>query len=255
MLFLVAAVGGAAWFLLGLQTVPEEVLTPPPTPTVSENPSPNIAVPDEDPTNPDTILAMLRVEMPSRGIVTGANVNVRPDHSTAGAVVTRLNQGDRAEVTGQWRGVSGSLSGAWYQIRLANRQGWIYGQYFQPLDSRPTTLPPGYTAVLLKAFGSGRADLISRLGQPTRQAAGSLTWQGLTASLRDEEVTRFQVSNARHVFQNGIAVGITDEMLYQSVGYPSEYRSGQLLYLEAPNQGVSVQMRNGKVQSITVGSI
>jgi hypothetical protein len=253
-LVLLAAVGGAAWFLLGLRTVSEEDLpVPAEIPPIAN--SNDIAVPDGEP-SPEEILAALRIDAPSRGIVTGSNVNVRPGHSTAGAIVTKLNQGERMEVIGQWQGVSGSLSGPWYQIRLNNREGWIYGQYFQPLDARPVTLPPGYTALLLKAFGSDRAELTSHLGPPTRETPTGLTWQGLTAAFRgDGEVTRLQVSSAKHVFQNGIAVGVTDEMLYKNVGYPSDYRSGQLLYLESPNQGVSVQLRNGKVQSITVGNI
>jgi hypothetical protein len=255
---LLAAVGGTAWFLLGSRTGPEENLPVLPR----EDPQPpvysdDIAIPQGGVTNPEDVLTALRAGAPSRGIVTGSNVNVRPDHSTAGAPVTRLNQGARADVTDQWRGASGSLAGAWYKIRLPDREGWIYGQYFQPLDARPATLPPGYTALLLKAFGSGRAGLTSHLGQPSRQTPTALTWQGLTAAFREgaDEVTRLQVTSAKHVFQNGVAVGVTDETLYKSMGYPSDYRSGQLLYLEGPGQGVSVQMRNGKVQSITVGGI
>jgi hypothetical protein len=263
MFFLLAATGGTAWFLLGLRATPEK--DPPalslPADDLPPLASKDLAVPGEGLATPDDILAALRIGSPSRGVVTGTNVNVRPDHSTGGAIVTKLNQGDRAEVTGQWKGVSRSLSGTWYQIRLADgdavskKEGWIYGQYFQPLDGRPTTLPPGYTAFLLKAFGSGGAELASHLGQPDRQTPTALTWPGLTAALRGGDVTRLQVTSAKHVFQNGIAVGITDEMLYQNMGYPSDYRSGQLLYLESANQGVSVQMRNGKIQSIAVGGI
>jgi hypothetical protein len=263
MFFLLAAVGGTAWFLLGIRTAPEKDLPAPPLPVDDLPPiaSNDLAVPGEGLAGPDDILAALRINPPTRGVVTGSNVNVRPDHSTAGAVVTKLNQGDRAEVAGLWKGVSRSLSGTWYQIRLAGgdaaseREGWIFGQYFQPLDSRPTTLPQGYTALLLTAFGSDGAELASHLGQPNRQTPTALTWPGLTASLRGGEVTRLQVTSAKHVFQNGIAVGITDEMLYQNMGHPSDYRSGQLLYLESANQGVSVQMKNGKIQSITVGNI
>jgi hypothetical protein len=268
MFFLLLAVGGTAWFLLGLRKVPEEGLpvsipgNPLLTGEPTDEPSSNdiVAVPNGISDRPGDILAALRVDVPSRGIVTGSNVNIRPDHSTAGAVVAKLNQGERTEVLDQWRGVSGSLSGTWYRIRFtgtgAGREGWIYGQYLQPLDARAATLPAGYTAVLLKTFGSGRAELTSHLGQPTRQTPTTLTWSGLTANVRgDGEVSRLQITSAKHVLQNGVAVGITDEMLYRNVGYPSEYRSGLLLYLESANQGMSVQLRNGKVQSVTVGNI
>jgi hypothetical protein len=263
-LFLAAA-GGAAWFLLGLRKAPVEelpFLPPAETLPVAETPAANapsgdVAVPSEGPARRVDVLAALRIDVPSRGVVTGSNVNVRPDHSTAGAIITKLNQGDRLDVLGQWRGVSGSLSGTWYRIRLGdNREGWIYGQYCQPLDARPVTLPAGYTAELLKTFGAGRVDLPRQLGQPARQSPASMSWPGLTAFLRgDNEVTRLQITSAKYVLQNGVAVGITDEMLYKNAGYPSDYRSGQLLYLESPNQGMSVQIKSGKVQSVTVGNI
>jgi hypothetical protein len=152
--------------------------------------------------------------------------------------------------------MSGNHSGPWFQIRVNRGEGWIYGQYFQPLDGRDATLPNGYTAVLLNSFGAGKAGLIDQQGRPTRETATSLTWTGMAVNLRgDNEITRLQLTSAKYVLQNGVAVGITDEALYRSVGYPSEYRSGQLRYLESSTQGMVVRMQNGKVQSITVGNI
>jgi hypothetical protein len=117
-------------------------------------------------------------------------------------------------------------------------------------------LPSGYTSALLKTFGSSKSELTARLGAITRQTPTTLTWQGISVNIRgDSDITRVQLTNALHVLQNGVAVGITEERLYQSVGYPSEYRSGQLLYLESPTQGMSVQMKNGKVERVTVGNI
>jgi hypothetical protein len=148
----------------------------------------------------------------------------------------------------------------WFHIRSDGREGWIYGQYFQPLDGRQSTLPNGYTAALLQSFGSDKTELTSQLRQPTRQTAATMTWAGLTIELRgDNNVVRMQITGAQHVLQNEIAVGMTDETLYRKVGYPSDYRSGQLRYVESgagsAEQGMSVRLQNGKVQSITVGNI
>jgi hypothetical protein len=251
---LLLAVGGAAWFLLRLPKVSKDDLpVPPPIPSPVD-PVPNIAEPVVE--EPMGGLPAIRIDSPARGVVVGSNVNVRPDHSISGAAITRLNADARVELLDQWEGVSGNLSGPWFRIRTGGREGWIYGQYLQPLDSRSSTLPEGYTASLLKTFGSTKEELAGQLGQPTRQTATTLTWSGLTVNFRgDSEITRLQVGSAKHVLLNGVAVGLTDEQLYKNVGYPSDYKGGQLRYIESGNQGMSVTMKNGKVQSITVGNI
>jgi len=103
-------------------------------------------------------------------------------------------------------------------------------------------------------------ELISQLGQPTRQTPTTMTWTGLTVELRgDDNVIRLQITGAQHVLQNELAVGITDEALYRRAGYPSDFRAGQLRYVESSNggseQGMTVRIQNGRVQSITVGNI
>ena len=254
-LILLLAVGGTAWFLLGLRKVPEPDLPvplPDPTPVVQDQPA---VAHTEEPENRD-VLSMLRVDSPARGVVIGTNVNVRPDHSTAGASIARLNSDARVDILERWEGTSGNLSGPWYRIRFSGREGWVYGQYCQPLDARDATLPAGYTAALLRTFGADKTAITGQLGQPTRQTATTLTWSGLTANLKaDGEITRLQATSAKHVLANGVAVGITEEVLYKNVGYPSDYKSGQLRYLEGNGQGMSVRMQNGRVQSISVGNI
>jgi hypothetical protein len=250
---LLFAVGSAAWFLLGLRKVQGPIpITPAPESILSES-----VVPVHEPSPlPVDVISQLQIDPPARGVIVGTNVNIRPDHSTNGAPVMKLNADTRADILDRWEGTSGSLSGPWFRIRTNRGEGWIYGQYFQPLDGRGTTLPEGYTAALLKTFGAGKTELIGQLGQPTRQTATALTWTGATANLRgDNGITRLQLTSAKYVLQNGIAVGFTDEALYRNVGYPSEYRSGQLRYLESGTQGMVVRMQNGKVQSITVGNI
>jgi hypothetical protein len=85
-----------------------------------------------------------------------------------------------------------------------------------------------------------------------------MAWTGITAELRGDEVIRLQITGAQHVLQNELAVGITEEMLYRRVGYPSDLRAGQLLYIESgagSERGMAVRLQNGRIQSITVGNI
>jgi len=252
LLILLLAVFGAAWLLLGMRKVPEPV--PPVVVDVPIiEPEPVIKTPEP------AIWEQLQVGEPTRGIVTGSNVNIRQNHSTDSQVVTRISAGVRADVIGRWEGTTGTLSGPWFNIRFDGREGWIYGLYFQPLDGRQATLPGGYSAALLGSFGSVRAELTEHLGQPTRQTPAAMTWTGLTADLRGDDVIRLQVTGAQHVLQNEIAVGITEDTLYKRVGYPSDYRANQLRYVESSNggteRGMAVRLQNGRVQSITFGNI
>ncbi|MDR1733143.1 MAG: SH3 domain-containing protein [Synergistaceae bacterium] len=255
---LLLAVGGAAWFLMGgFQRGPSPLPpTLPPTPsTPADQQKP--AVPDEPivPVKRDP-LTELQILAPSRGVVTGSNVNVRADHSTGGSVVARLSADVRLDLLNRWEGTTGTLTGPWYQVRTGGKEGWIYGQYFQPLDARPASLPEGYTDVLLKTFGANKEDAVKHLGRPSRETASAFTWSGLTMNFRGEsDIARLQVTSAQHVLQNGLAIGITDEALYKNMGYPSEWKGGQLRYLESEGRGVGIRMRSGRVQSITVGNI
>ncbi|MCL2009414.1 MAG: SH3 domain-containing protein [Synergistaceae bacterium] len=253
-LVLLLAVSGAAWILLSVRRVPP----PPPQQPVAQQPevplTPVVVPP------PPTIWERLRIEAPNRGIVTGTNVNVRQSHSTAAQIVTRLNSGVRTDVIGQWTGTSGALSGTWFNIRSEGREGWIFGQFFQPLDGRQATLPSGYTDALLKSFGSDRTELIEHLGSPTRQTPAVMTWNGISLDFRGaNDIIRMQVTGARHVLQNELAVGMDEDVLYRRIGYPSDFRSNLLRYVEIdsgnPVRGVAVRLQNGKVQSITVGNL
>ena len=89
---------------------------------------------------------------------------------------------------------SSDLSGVWYRVRTgANKEGWIYGQYFLPMGE---ALPKGYTDVLLRSFGANKAEMIAALGQPARSKGASLGWQGLTATLNGDAVTRLQLTSS-----------------------------------------------------------
>lgn len=253
-LLLLLALVGAGWFLLGLQKLPPEALPVQP-PVRDLAPPASSEPPVAEPVPARSALDSLRIDVPSRGVVVGTNVNVRPDHSTAGAVVMKVNSNTKVELLDYWEGMSGSLTGPWYRIRANGKEGWIYGQYFQPLDARDATLPPGYITELLVTFGADRAALTGQLGQPGSQSATTLSWSGLTVNLRNGDITRLQLTSAKHVLKNGVAVGITDDQLFKAVGYPSEYRSGQLRYVESGSVGMSVSLKNRRVENITVGNI
>ena len=250
-LVLLLAVSGAAWMLLGGLT--REPPEPPPLPP--------IPIPDPEPIpiiSPPAIWELLQMEAPARGVVTGTNVNIRQSNAATGPVVTRLSAGARGEIIEQRDGAP-PHPGPWYNIRFNGRTGWIYGQFFQALDGRAATLPRGYTAELLNSFGTNRMELVEQLGAPTRQTPAAMTWTGITAELRGEDVVRLQITGAQHVLQNELAVGLTEEILYRRVGYPSDFRGGSLRYVESGDggaeRGMVLRLQNGRIQSITVGNI
>jgi hypothetical protein len=255
LLAVLLVLGGAGWFLFSLDKTPMPPVPVPTPPPPIENEPPKEAKPTAD------VLSALIPSPPMRGTILGSNVNIRPDHSATGSVVMKMNKGTQVDVLDKWTGGSGSQSGPWYKIRSGDgREGWIYGQYIQPMSSRETRLPTGYTAALLRTFGSDRAELVRHFGDPVRQTPVTLSWQGLSVNLRgDVEVTRMQITSARYILQNGVAVGVTDERLYETMGYPVEYQpspAARLIYREAGNKlGVAVQIQNGKVQSLTLGDM
>lgn len=263
LLLLLLAVGGAAWFLLGLRRVPGPLPVPPQPGAVIKDTQPSFDAIAEPVSRSGSIvdetqggLPSIQIVDPGRGVVIGTNVNVRSDHSTTGSVVARLSSDARAEILDTWQGTSGALTGPWYQIRFNGKEGWIYGQYLQLLDSRDSSLPQGYTAGLLRTFGSDKTEMVNQLGQPSRRTSAALTWSGMVATFKgDNEVTRLQITAAKHALKNGATVGMTDDMLFKIMGYPSEFKGGQLRYIESPNHGMSLRMKDGKIQSITVGSI
>ena len=184
--------------------------------------------------------------------MTGSNVNLREDHSTASKSVVRLQTNAQAEILDTWEGTSGTLSGVWYRVRTGdNREGWIYGQYFLPMGE---ALPKGYTDVLLRSFGANRAELSAALGQPARSKASTLSWQGLTATLSGDAVSRLQLTTSGRELKNGVKVGMTQAELLRTMGYPYQLASGQWRYAEPDGRGMSVQFgKDGVVKSVTVG--
>ena len=187
MLFLVAAVGGALYFLLGLRKLPPGDLPPVARTAVinanrnenniaqtsgqnSQNSQPSqsaiavqedIAVPGRN--LAENILPDFTPERePKSGIVVGSNVNVRTDHSTSSNRVTRLSVNSKIDIIGTYNVTSGQYQGIWYNVITGGKEGWIYGRYVQPTGSG---LPSGYSNVLLKTFGSNKTQLLDTLGQ------------------------------------------------------------------------------------------
>ena len=257
-LILLGVIGGATWFLLGLRKLPENQLPvrPEPAPEQPAPPLPSPVVNSIDvarPLGPSIDLPSLTIhEKPARGRVMGSNVNLREDHSTTSKSVVRLQTNDQAEILETWEGTSGSLSGVWYRVRTgANKEGWIYGQYFLPMGE---ALPKGYTDVLLRSFGANKAEMIATLGQPARSKGASLGWQGLTATLNGDAVTRLQLTSSGRELKNGVRVGMTQAELLRAMGYPYQLGSGQWRYAESDGRGMSVHFgKDGAVKSVTVG--
>ena len=264
-LLLVGAVGGALYFLLSLRKLPPGDLPPivrtevipqvqrrQHTPSNSEDVS--IAEPVENLVVQENILPNFTPDRtPKSGVITGNGVNVRADHSTGSARVTRLSSGSRVEVFDSWTGRSGNLNGTWYHIRTNGREGWVYGQYMQPIGGG---LPEGYSNALMKSFGSNKNQLLDSLGQPTKSSNTSAEWPGLTASFRGDEITRIRITQSKHELQNGLKVGMSQTALLQIMGYPSSMSNRVMNYNEGSSTGLSVQLdRNNSITSITLNEI
>ena len=258
-LILLGVIGGTTWFLLGLRKLPENQLPVrlPVKERVVESQTPvSSPVKSDDFAQPvgrsDKLPSLTIREKPERGRVTGSNVNLREDHSTASKSVVRLQTNAQAEILDTWEGTSGTLSGVWYRVRTGdNREGWIYGQYFLPMGE---ALPKGYTDVLLRSFGANRTEMTAALGQPARSKGSSLSWQGLTVTLSGDTVVRLQLTSSGRELGNGVRVGMTQAELLRTIGYPYQLASGQWRYAEPDGRGMSVQFgKDGTVRSVTVG--
>ena len=268
MLLLVAAVGGALYFLLGLRKLPPGDLPPiAKTEVVKETqPLPIVQPEREKETPPAKVAEPVGIAVaenvlpnftpdrePRNGIITGSSVNVRADHTTNSSRVTRLKSNTRVEVIGTHNVTSGQYAGIWYNIRTGGQEGWVYGKYVQPLGSG---LPSGYSAALLKTFGSNKNQLVELLGNPTRSTGSSAEWPGLTATLKGDEITRIRLTSSSRELQNGLKPGMSQTALIQIMGYPSSQNGRNLNYNEGGKTGLTVQLdRNNAISSITVNEI
>ena len=266
MLLLVGAVGGALYFLLGLRKLPPgelpPIARPEVVPAMTNEPvkqetrslqTDTIAEPGEIAISDNTLPSFTPERTPSNGSIVGSNVNVRADHTTSSSRVTRLSVGTRVEVIGTFNVPSGQYSGIWYNIRTGGKEGWVYGRYLQPLGSG---LPAGYSSALLKSFGSNKSQLIEALGQPSRSTSSSLEWQGLTATVKGDDITRIRLNNPSRELQNGLKVGMSQTALLQVMGYPSSVNGKTLNYNENGKTGLSVQLdRNNAISTITINEL
>ena len=257
-LLLIAAVGGALWFLLGLRKLPEGEL-PPAVRPISVSPVPEEKKDDvlvqpvkpQPPAAADALPAFKPDRSPKRGIITRTNVNMRSDHNTSSKKVATLGQNTRFDVLESWSGQGYS----WYRIRTQgqNKEGWVRGDLLQLLGGE---LPSGYTKALLGSFGKNKAELTEKLGQPSKTASTTMDWSGLTATFRGEEVSRLRLTNAQRELKNKLKVGMAQTALLQIMGYPSSVSQKQMQYNEGGKAGVTVQLNNNNaIQTITVSEI
>ena len=268
MLLLVAAVGGALYFLLGLRKLPPGDLPPIAKTEVAQETKPlPIAEPEPEKVTPpaktaepvgiavaENVLPNFTPDRePRNGIITGNGVNMRADHTTSSSSVTKLRQNTRVEVLGTFDVPSGKFAGTWYNIRTGSHEGWVYGRYLQPLGG---SLPAGYSAALLKSFGGNRKQLVESLGNPTRSTGSTAEWPGLTATFKGDDVTRLRLSSSSRELQNGLKPGMSQSALRQIMGYPSSQNGRTLNYNENGKTGLTVQLdRNNSVTTITVSEI
>lgn len=256
---LFAVVGGALYFLLGLRKLPTghpDLPVPPPAiqPLVAESEATPIVVPDT-PVASDNPLDFTPNLSMRRGVITGASrVNLRQEHNSSSNLVTRMNANTQVEVLDRWPGTgSGRLPGPWYRIQIGGRQGWVYGDYLQPLGD---ALPSDYVNALLRTFGDTKSSMVVRLGPPTRNTNTSLEWGGLAANFREERLTRLRVTSSAHTLPNKLKVGMSQEELTRILGHPTNVTQQRQWRYGVGETGLSVQLNNNKaVQSITINEV
>lgn len=269
MLLLVSAVGGALYFLLGLRKLPPGDLPPIARTEVTTTTEeilpvniPPVKTNTEETSTAEPVALVVAENVlpnftpetnPRNGIITGSSVNVRSDHTTSSSRVDRLKVNTKVEIIGTFNVTSGQYQGIWYNIRTGGKEGWVYGRYVQPVG---TGLPSGYSNALLKTFGSSKSQLVESLGNPTRNTSSSAEWQGLTATLKGEDITRIRLTNANRELQNGLKVGMSQTALLQIMGYPSSQNGRTMNYNENGKTGLSIQLdKNNSISSITVNEI
>ncbi|MBR0044267.1 MAG: SH3 domain-containing protein [Synergistaceae bacterium] len=273
-LLLFAAVGGSLWFLLGLRKLPKGE-TPPNVAPINtrqereereerETPNPVEALvqPVGEPAVSVTETANNNISLPaftpdrnpSRAIITRPGVNLREDHNTVSKSLAKLSANTQAELLERWAGSgTGRTPGPWYKVRTGNREGWVYGDYVQ---QRGGSLPSGYSSALLKSFGSSKADLNSSFGSPRSQNNTTIDWPGVTATFRNNNLVRLRLnSGSQYEFKNGLRPGLSRDELLNIMGYPSSISQRNYVYSENGKTGISVELRNNNVNSVTVNAV
>ncbi len=263
-ILLIAAVGGALYFLLGLRKLPPgelpPMVRPEITPAAEETPvterSNIVAQPVELPAIKENILPdLLPNPNPSVGVLNGNSVHLRAESTTNSASLTQLKKNTRVEVIGSTPGNAGKKTGIWYHVRTGGREGWVFGEY---LNVSGANLPDGYSNALLKSLGSNKSELIESLGQPENSTATSLEWSGLSAGMRGDEITRLVLTNKRYELQNGLKTGMSRNDVINILGYPTSTNAPQrtIQYNENNKPGIILQTdRNSIVTRITVNNI
>ena len=71
-------------------------------------------------------------------------------------------------------------------------------------------------------------------------------------TFRGEEVSRLRLSNSQRELKNKLKVGMSQTALLQLMGYPSNVSQKQMQYNEGGKTGLTVQLNNDIIQSITV---
>lgn len=262
--FLLSLMVGITWFLLGLRKLPPDELPKAPEEKVVQTektdvppkvpPSNVIAEPIAKGHSENILTQLLVGELPKRGVVFGSGVNFRESHVRTSKSLARLGSGVSAELLDSWDDPANTAE-TWYNIRTGDKkEGWIHGAYFVPLREKDViSLPEGYTAALTESFGLTKSDAVAKFGTPAKSAKNSLAWKGLTMSLSaDGKVTKVQITDSKYAFSNKVSVGLSSLELYKIMGYPSGLTGSQIRYIEKGKTGVSVGLKDGKIQSVTL---
>lgn len=264
-LLLFAVAGGALWFLLGLRDLPKDKLPPvnrePVARNERESESEDILVQSVNPvvdvtaeTAENDLPYFAPERDPRQAVITRPGVNLREDHTTSSRSITKLSANTQADLLERWGGSgTGRTPGPWYKIRTGNREGWVYGDYVQ---QRGGSLPSGYSSALLRTFGSDKASLTANFGQARTSNNTTMEWPGVTATFRNNNLVRLRLNpGSQYELKNGLKPGLSRDELLNIMGYPSSISQRNYNYSESGKTGVSVELRNNNISSITVNDV
>ena len=83
-----------------------------------------------------------------------------------------------------------------------------------------------------------------------------MEWSGVTATFRNNNLVRLRLNpGSQYELKNGLRPGMSRDELLNIMGYPSSISQRNYIYSENGKTGLSVEIRNNNISSITVNDV